>query len=1369
MKKMFGDYYIGLDMGTSSVGWAVTDINYNVQKINGKALWGIRLFDDANTASTMRTSRSARRRIERQTWRINLLQELFAEEITKVDPGFYLRLKESNLQEEDKSANNKVKYSLFTKEFLTDKEYYEKYPTIYHLRKALLENNSEAFDIRLLYLAIAHIIKHRGHFLFENLEFGSIEEFTTIYAELEQVIQENVPGLENWKCCDESKLKDILTNSMILVSEKKKQLERLFAADKENKKAAAAIAGFLSGGAGNIAELFSDETLKEAEKKSFSFKNDNFDDFAGELEQLLGERFEIIAKIKAVYDWGLLNDILQGEKYLSLAKVKVYNEHQEDLRVLKEYCRSLNDNRYKDIFGAEKINNYSHYVGSCLMGKGKKATLAKKCTQNDFCGFLKEIFSNKVDFGKLTEPVHDASSVEKLFWRIKLGRAFPKQVDKSNGVIPMQINREELQKILANAGIYYPFLEQKDDSGLSIADKILAIFQFRIPYYVGPLAGTTASREKKRCWVVRSRDKVYPWNFSSVVDAEASAEKFITNMTNKCTYLIGEDVLPKNSLLYTEFVARNELNNLAYDGKKLKIDVINSIYDNLLVLRKGKLSKKKIAEYLRVNNICPNADAKNISGVDDILQANLQSYKDFTKIFGKQFILNNKNVVEDIIRWITLFSDEKIMLKKQINKHYPEITEEQLRSICKLRYQGWGRLSKAFLDSDKITYVNEETGEITSLIAAMKNVNLNLMQLIHSERTQRDINNFNDALRGNTEKVTYETIDNMYISPAVKRGTWQTILIVQEIKKIMGHDPKRIFIEMAREEAEKKRTKSRKDRLMELYKNCKDEEQDIYKALEGETDESLRSNKLYLYYAQLGKCMYSGEKIDINSLYSKRNGVDVYDRDHIYPRSKTKDDSLDNLVLVHYLENREKTDSYPLKQEIQAKMKDFWRQLLGKGLISQTKYNRLVRTEPLSNDELAGFINRQLVETRQSTKAAAEILQLECPESEIVYSKAGNVSDFRQEFDLLKCRDVNDYHHAKDAYLNIVVGNAYHVRFTKNPCNFIENLQSDERYTLKTREFYQRDIRRGREIAWFAGEYGSIKTVKRNVAKNNILFTRMPVVEKGQIYDLQLLKKGKGQIPVKAGLDIAKYGGYNKATTAYFMLVKSEGKKGKTLKTLEAVPVYLAKSIEKDNIVLQTFLTGGLEQGGCGLKQPTILIKKIRRYSLMNIDGCMMHITGKTGKQITAALASQFIIDYKWEKYVKRISKFILRLQKNKNLQIREWDEITAAANIELYDFMLLKHESNAYINRPSSQIENLKKGREKFVKLQVEKQCEVLNQILNLFKCKPISADLKMIGGSGHAGVTLFNKDISAKRQVVLYNQSVTGVFEQSIDLLAL
>lgn len=100
------EYYIGLDIGTSSVGWAVTDMNYQIIKRHGKALWGSRLFASANTAEERRGFRTARRRLDRRNWRINILQELFAEEISKVDSGFHLRMKESKYYPEYKKDSS---------------------------------------------------------------------------------------------------------------------------------------------------------------------------------------------------------------------------------------------------------------------------------------------------------------------------------------------------------------------------------------------------------------------------------------------------------------------------------------------------------------------------------------------------------------------------------------------------------------------------------------------------------------------------------------------------------------------------------------------------------------------------------------------------------------------------------------------------------------------------------------------------------------------------------------------------------------------------------------------------------------------------------------------------------------------------------------------------------------------------------------------------------------------------------------------------------------------------------------------------------------------------------------------------------------
>ena len=162
------EYNIGLDIGTNSVGWAVVQKdNFKIMRKGNKALWGVRLFDQAETAEQRRIKRSTRRRFERRRERIKLLQEEFKTEIDKVDSDFFFKLKESFFNEKD-LVNKKHPLTKEEKEMI--KKYYEKYPTIYHLRKELITNNEQK-DIRLVYLAIHHILKYRGNFLYEGKDF----------------------------------------------------------------------------------------------------------------------------------------------------------------------------------------------------------------------------------------------------------------------------------------------------------------------------------------------------------------------------------------------------------------------------------------------------------------------------------------------------------------------------------------------------------------------------------------------------------------------------------------------------------------------------------------------------------------------------------------------------------------------------------------------------------------------------------------------------------------------------------------------------------------------------------------------------------------------------------------------------------------------------------------------------------------------------------------------------------------------------------------------------------------------------------------------------------------------------------------------
>ena len=68
-----------------------------------------------------------------------------------------------------------------------------------------------------------------------------------------------------------------------------------------------------------------------------------------------------------------------------------------------------------------------------------------------------------------------------------------------------------------------------------------------------------------------------------------------------------------------------------------------------------------------------------------------------------------------------------------------------------------------------------------------------------------------------------------------------------------------------------------------------------------------------------------------------------------------------------------KTDRFPILSAIQSKQKGFWKLLWDRGFISEKKYDRLVRTTDLTDEELNQFINRQMVSTNQSVKAVTTL------------------------------------------------------------------------------------------------------------------------------------------------------------------------------------------------------------------------------------------------------------------------------------------------------------------------------------------------------------------------------------------------------------
>lgn len=1373
MMKEIKKIFIGLDMGTTSVGWAATDENYEVIKKNGKALWGIRLFDEAQTAEDRRMHRIARRRIERRSRRIDLLQELFAQEICKKDPGFYERLNESGLYEEDKRVHQTN--SLFNDVDFNDKAYYKKYPTIYHLRHALMTEN-HPFDMRLVYLAIHHILKHRGHFLFENFQTdekgtsGFDESFAAFGSALDR-IKGSSPDVRK-----ADSMKDILKDKKLGVKEKAASLLQCLGQGKE--KDFKAMMTLAAGGTASLSDIFNDEKLKDFEKNKVNFSSAQFEENEPDIMAELGDRYDLIAALHGLYNWSLLAELMGEHRYISEAKIAVYDKHKADLKVLKRVLKQSPD-IYAKIFrepGSSANKNYSAYVGVCKV-KGKKAAI-EKCSYEDFTKTLKSCLKD----------MPDSNDKDYISRELNMGTFLPKSVSKENGVIPYQLHLQELKIILSKAEAYLPFLKVRDQYG-TVSDKIISLFTFRIPYYVGPI-----NEHANSCWVVKKdkQGKVYPWNFTEKIDIEKSAEGFIRNLTNKCTYLIGEDVLPKNSLLYSEFTVLNELNNVRIGEtmQKLPLRLKEKVMDNLFSRHKH-VSRTKFIKYL-VSEGIDKKEAESISGLDGDFKSSLSSLIDMKHILGNDF---SREDAEKMIQDITIFGGDKKMLKNRLHREFSYLPPEQLTSLTRLSYDGWGRLSREFLvhllpaDGDSCeVLVDHTSGEVLNIISAMRQTSYNLMELLGSRFGYGQAIEERNRKEEGQGRITYKDVEDLYISPAVRRPLWQALKIVREIVKITGKEPSKIFIEMARENGEKgRRTISRKARLQALYKKCRDDTRDWAKELEGKSEEDFRSDRLYLYYTQMGRSMYTGKPIDINRLFDRN----VYDIDHIYPQSLTGDDSLDNRVLVEKTVNAKKGDTYPLSsaldgcyisgqqiriQDIQKEMRPFWHMLLEKELISKEKYNRLSRTIPLSDAEKAAFIGRQLVETRQSTKACAELLSKAYPQTRIVYTKAGNASRFRQYGGFIKVRDMNDYHHAKDAYLNIVVGNVFDTRFTSNPLHFLKG--NHPVYSLNTEALYGHKVSRSGVDAWIpaekdekgqvmAGHEGTMGTVRKWMRKNNILFTRMPLEGKGGLFDQNIMKKGKGQVPLKGDSpisDIEKYGGYNKASIAYMMLVQAE-EKGKPVYLLESIPNYVKNKLTSDK-ERQEYCVRTWTVQGSKYRNPQILIPKVRIQSLFEIDGFKAHISGKTGNLFVMRNAQELCMDITLAGVLKNVLKFIHRKTVQKDAAITEYDGVSDDNTSELYDFFVDKLSSSIYGKKFATQADFLRQSKDKFTNLPLEERCEVLGSILHLFQCNAVLSDFHLLGGSRQAGRIYLNKKIKAQDHVYLIEQSVTGFFEKRILL---
>lgn len=1380
-----GEYNIGLDIGTGSVGWAVTDSDGEICHFKGKPTWGSRLFPSALPASEARGHRGQRRRYARRKWRLSLLQELFASEVEAVDPDFFIRLNQSHLLPEDRQESHKdYLYTLFNGPSFDERAYFEKFPTIYHLRKWLMETDEKA-DPRLIYLAFHNIVKHRGNFLqqdnpglnSENANVkGSVEEFCEQLQEycdtldIPCTVQDHVDEIGRVMRDTRSTKSHIQEQLQPLLGIEACDLVDKFAVKKMTKALSAALVG-LSAELGDVFFL-SEEKPVDVKTKIYLSKDEDIESFGEICPDDAQTLFESMNKVYSAF---ILQEILSscpGES-LSTNKVKDYEQYGEDLKLLKDLVKEYVPEKYDEFFRGEFYKPNELHPQKYVYNKAK----AKGYTRyNEVRGNFYDDFKKEVEkLFKDTAAVEDSRYLD-MIKRFKEEKFLRRLKTSDNGAIPFQLHLEEMDRIIKNQARFYPILEEKKK-------ELDSLVNFRIPYYVGPLTRKNARKDSKGkerfSWSKRIEGKehevIKPWNWEEIIDKDSSATEFILRMTGTCSYLQGEPVLPRCSLLYEEYCVLNELNGAHFtqDGDKEhrfdyedRSDMVKELF------RRGRVTYKKVSEWMRQRG---NSNVHVSGGQGEHgFESKLSSYIFFAKdIFGVDEIPERDlPMIEDIILWNTIFEDRDI-LKDKIKRNFGDrLSDEQIKKIVKKRFTGWGRLSKKLLCDIKV----DTDSDSRSIMDILREGNPNNTGLSKAMAFMEIIRDSDLGFDKKIDAVNKEAmigsaglaIEDLPGSPALRRGVNQALGIVEEIVHIAGHAPSNIFIEVTREEDERKkghRTKKRYQALEEAMKKLHEEAPEFWDAATSSqlTEKAKESTdldeKLTLYFMQGGKSLYSGASLDIGQLSN-------YQVDHIIPQSYIKDDSFENKALVLTSENQNKSDQMLLPAEMRRKMRPYWDALLSAGLIGKKKYANLLR-EDIGEKQMKGFIARQLVETSQIMKIVQGFLEERYVETNILPVKAGLSHELRERIGLVKCREVNDFHHAHDALLAAEIGRFIQKRhpgmytnpigYTKVMKQFIKNESDAVRkghepgtspfvissfmtsgFDEETGEFFKDDWSASYEIA----------KLKSYFNYRQCFISRMPEETSGAFWDQTIYsprggKKAPG-IPLKKGLSTEKYGGYSGQNPAYFVLIAAHDSKGKPKRLFEGVPIAAAELIKSKKQSIEEWAKQLVKSRGLVFDQ--VLRDRLLKYARIDHNGNEYYVPA-----LDCVYSSRELILNENQIAIAAAVCDVAHVSD---------DALVSFEVLELFD--VLTEKCLILCTRFKPVYEKLVEGREQFIVLSMQDKRKQIVGILRFFNCVTARVDLSLIGGSSHAGAIKSGFFQKSSERFDIIDQSITGMFER-------
>ena len=835
--------------------------------------------------------------------------------------------------------------------------------------------------------------------------------------------------------------------------------------------------------------------------------------------------------------------------------------------------------------------------------------------------------------------------------------------------------------------------------------------------------------------------------------------------------------------------------------------------------------------------------AHNTGKMEGYFKISLQATHDMLRIFAPEtppqgtrridFVRKRAEALEKVILWSTVYKDRNIYKKRLWAELRDEFTDDELRQMERLRYEGWGRFCRRLLEEELCDY----QGKKKSVIQIMRKNSLCFMQIYHRKDFGNLKNNIPKALTQEFDTgIPYDLLcERLHCSPALRRGVWTAIRVIQEIEGIMRRKPDNyilngVYIRNQREAnagraAERQISHARYSQIKKLYNNYEKltgQAIDPVLRAELETCRTDMSDTQYLYFTQMGRCMYTGRKIDLKA-------TATYIVDYIIPLGLLADTTLDNRVLILQDYNTRKYNQ-PMPMDIIQKMCAFWDVLHTHAFITYAKYNSLIKSE-YTEDDLHYYLRRQWTETGLIMENLTRLLKeyyANRPGGSMVNVYGINaklVTQFRNAGNNYYIKNLNDAQQAYDAFLTAHIGafadKYFHSDLTNedgifrrelaklerlgyqdkngilvslynynqpNEANYnpavdkglLDTLPPQHKYSSRLMRKWLNDREEAGETEMeaspWAGSAARWEYLRQVYGWHDGYVNYILKENSGQFYHERIYRPAETvRIPVKEAMDPRKYGGHTNAKTAYMAVIAYEEGKGEdktTWKEVVNIPVYIAaKARRQPGIVLEYIREGLGFNEHSGQHNTRILKDKVMLHQEIVLDGHPYYMMSAS-ELITA---KQLYIRPEFIQTVWTATTMTLDNATVEEYLFREYlDEEMVNQTLEhLLDKLLYQYRIYPLLCRKVEEnIESLKKisllGKLRLIATMVN----AMNT--QSIRIKGALADIVSAENKADPGLNLSlagdnrlnNRRIRTETDLILVNRSVTGVYKNETVL---